>query len=299
MISEMACKSYGETPEIESELKTFLLDSFKAHRIGGGRKISIRKLLTGNFAKERNINQTEFMFSADDFLDEVVLSEKDIEEKYSRAAKVFSKTRQLALENTSKYLSLVNDLDVYVATSMRVRKDFRDMANTCRKIFGDPRIKKLHLRYFDPTISAARGHHDKGLIECLMVKCARVLIYCAGASDSYGKDAEAAMALSLGKPVIFYCSKEGKANFYKEVHPLSRLINFDTGVAVGAMVTDNIEDIISLLLHIYNNSMQYTIRQPKEGYLQLIENHTSSVVRLQTNDKMLSEAFWNYYRNKK
>jgi hypothetical protein len=58
-----------------------------------------------------------------------------------------------------------------------------------------------YLRYFDPTLSAAGGHEDKGLIECLMVKCAKLLVSCAGDKESYGKDAEAAMALSLGKPV--------------------------------------------------------------------------------------------------
>ena len=32
------------------------------------------------------------------------------------------------------------------------------------------------------------------MIECLMVKCAKALVYCAGTSDSYGKAAEAAMS---------------------------------------------------------------------------------------------------------
>jgi hypothetical protein len=52
------------------------------------------------------------------------------------------------------------------------------------------------------VVSAAEGHEDKGLIECLMVKCAKALVYCAGDRESYGKDAEAAIALSLGKPII-------------------------------------------------------------------------------------------------
>ena len=60
----------------------------------------------------------------------------------------------------------------YVATSMRNRHDFRNMADTCERIFSDPRLKEMNLRYFDPTLSAAGGHEDKGLIECLMVKCA-------------------------------------------------------------------------------------------------------------------------------
>ena len=70
---------------------------------------------------------------------------------------------------------MVHDLDVYVATSMRRREDFRKMATTCQQIFHDDRVKGLELRYFDPTLSAAAGHEDKGLIECLMVKCAKAL----------------------------------------------------------------------------------------------------------------------------
>lgn len=141
---------------------------------------------------------------------------------------------------------MVGDLDVYVATSMRTREDFRNMANVCERIFSEQRLKGLELRYFDPTLSAAAGHEDKGLIECLMVKCAKVLVYCAGDRESYGKDAEAAMALSFGKPVIFYCDSERRNRFYRDVHPLSRLIEFETGVAVGAMVTDDPGEISEL-----------------------------------------------------
>jgi hypothetical protein len=299
LISEMACKSYGTAPETESELKNFLIKAFRDHKKKGGGKISVRNLLTGDFAKSENINQLQFTFSADDILDAEISTESDIDEKYVRIARDFVESRTMALENTAKYLSLVNDLDVYVATSMRSRDDFREMADTCDNIFRDARIKSLHLRHFDPTLSAADGHQDKGLIECLMVKCARVLIYCAGAKESYGKDAEAAMSLSLGKYVIFFCSKDDKVKFYKDVHPLSRLINFDTGVAVGALVTDKVGDIALLLQRIYENTMQYELLQPKPRYLHLSEKRTGSIVRIQTNDRMLAEAFWNYYRSTK
>ncbi len=77
----------------------------------------------------------------------------------------------------SIYLSICNDLDVYVATSMRSRQDFRDMAATCEQIFGSAQLKQYNLRYFDPTLSAAEHHEDKGIIECLMVKTAKVILY--------------------------------------------------------------------------------------------------------------------------
>ena len=105
----------------------------------------------------------------------------------SRVATKFFHARELALHNTQHYLSMLSDLDVYVATSMRTRQNFRDMAETCDRIFADAQLTSLNLRYFDPTLSAAGGHEDKGLIECLMVKCAKMLVYCAGEKESYGK----------------------------------------------------------------------------------------------------------------
>lgn len=238
------------------------------------------------------------MFSADDVLEETVQTEEELNISYETVAKKFFKARELALKNTHLYLSMVGELDVYVATSMRARQDFRDMATACEEIFTHKKLDDLTLRYFDPTLSAAEGHEDKGLIECLMVKCAKVLVYCAGDRESYGKDAEAAMALTLGKPVIFYCDEEQKSRFYREVHPLSRLIEFETGVAVGAMVTSSLDEVSELLFRIFENKMEYRLEQPKPGYLRLIETLTESVVRLQTNDRMLSETFWNYYHNR-
>lgn len=298
LISEMACKSYGDNPGSESDLKRIILEAFRAHKALGKGKITIGELLKGDAIDNKyEDRQQELSFSAIEVLDEFVDSVEDIEAKYTRLAKDFSGSRESAIKNTRRYLSMVSDLDVYVATSMRTRKDFRDMADKADKIFSDSRLQDLELRYFDPTLSAANGHEDKGLIECLMVKCARVLVYCAGEKESYGKDAEAAMALSLGKPVIFLCDHEQRSKFYKEVHPLSRLIEFNTGVAVGAMVTDSLGDVSELLFRIFENKMEYELDHPKKGYLRLKEKVTGSIVRLQTNDPLLSETFWNHYHN--
>jgi hypothetical protein len=123
-----------------------------------------------------------------------------------------------------------------------------------------------------------------------MMKCAKILVYCAGERESYGKDAEAAMALSLGKPVIFYCDQEQRRRFYRDVHPLSRLIEFETGVAVGAMVTDNLQDVSELIYRTFENLMVYYLEQSKPGFLRLKDKLTDSVVRLQTNDQLLREG---------
>jgi len=296
LISEMACKSYGSSPETKSELKKALIDAWKNHKAQGGGRVKIRKLFDGSYMGTKYADSYQsLLFSADEILDDEIRNDQDIEKKYEQIATSFFRAREAALKNTDYYLSMVNDLDVYVATSMRTRDDFRKMADTCEYIFSNKQLEKFNLRYFDPTLSAADGHEDKGLIECLMVKTAKVLIYSAGQKDSYGKDAEAAMALSLGKPVIFFCDEEQRKSFYRDVHPLSRLIHFDTGVAVGAMVTDSIDDIIELLYRIFNNEMEYDLEQPKPGYLRLKERLTKSVIRLQTNNALLRETFWNYY----
>ena len=192
---------------------------------------------------------------------------------------------------------MAEELDAYVATSMRTRQDFREMADFCDRVFEQAGLRHLNIRYFDPTLSAAEGHEDKGLIECLMVKCAKVLgLYSAGSKESWGKDAEAKlMALSLGKPVIFYCYDAQRERFYRDVHPLSRLIDFQSGVPVGAMVTTDIGVVSELLARIFENRMSYEIEQPKRGHLRLLEKLTKSVVRLQTSDALLRETFWNYY----
>jgi len=43
--------------------------------------------------------------------------------------------------------------------------------------------------------------------------------------------------------------------------------------------------------------MVYTLKRKSAG-LRLVEDITESTVRLQTNDPMLRETFWNYYHNK-
>ena len=298
LISEMACKSYEIGGQGEAEITEALLKMYKDFKTktAPGQRVSVRQLLDGDYAKQSYKElQGQFQLAADDILDEHVQSEDELRDKVEKVAAKFKSSHDLALKNTTKYLSMVGDLDVYVATSMRNRADFRSMADFCEKLSEDSRLSGLNLRYFDPTLSAASHHEDKGLIECLMVKCAKALVLYAGSRDSFGKDAEAAMALSLGKPVIIYCSEQERQRFFRDVHPLSRLIHFDTGVAVGAMVTHEEKDVSELLSRIFTNKIQYSIEQRTKGYLILKEQLTNSVVRLQTSDNLLRETFWNYY----
>ncbi len=302
LISEMACKTLA-TPENREEFIKGIVEAYKNAVKAGVKRIKFQDLLEGKYTDEKRKQEERykqmsiFQDSVSDRTD-IVKSEKEAEEKARELADRFLVAHDKATKNTSLYLSLCNDLDVYVATSMRHKKDFMEMANFCDEIFGSLENKKIKLRYFDPTISAADSHEDKGLIECLMVKSARILVYSAGLKDSYGKDAEAAMALSMGKPTIFYCKeKDGKAKFYKDVHPLSRLVNFQTGVAGGVIVCQSTDEVVQILTRLIKNEMQYTLKQKEKnpGFYLLKEKLTGSVVRVQTNNKLLTSAFWNNY----
>ena len=89
--------------------------------------------------------------------------------------------------NFRKYLTF-DHMDVYVATSMRKKKDYISVGTFIKEVFSDPRIKPLKLRYFDPTQSYSKSRFCKGLIECLVLKRAKCSIYCVQETDTFGKD---------------------------------------------------------------------------------------------------------------
>jgi hypothetical protein len=294
LIAEIACKTYDPADGITPELTDFMKARYKQQMEGGKKVITVRELVS-SVPKQDKYTSDQLSFSLDEVLDREVRSEDEIADAIEPIRTKFETARDYALKNTKLYLSMIADLDIYVATSMRRRDDFRAMADFCQTVFRDERLSDLKLRYFDPTRSAAASHEDKGLIECLMVKCAKVLVYNAGTSDSFGKDVEAAMALSLGKPVIFFCDLETRRNFYRDVHPLCRLINFATGVPVGAIVTEQRTHVTELLSRIFRNEMELELDKKKSDYFLLTEKLTRSTIRLQTDDALLRETFWNYY----
>lgn len=297
LISEMACKTYELTDERDSDLLLILLGAFEDLRNQGVLRVTFNELLRYALGKDTRLldKKDQLELAITDISDAEVESDEDIRQHIVIMTGRFSAARELALKNTKNYLSMAADMDVYVATSMRSGNDFRQMSDFCELVFGRKELSALKLRYFDPTLSAAQGHEDKGLIECLMVKVAKVLLYFAGPKDSYGKDAEAAMALSLGKPVIFYCDQASRRKLFSEIHPLTRLIQFETGVAVGVMVVSSVDDVVLLLNRLFSNKMQYRLDYQKRSGYRLVEGISGSTVRLQTSDELLRETFWNCY----
>ena len=87
---------------------------------------------------------------------------------------------------------------------MRHKWEFQETFDFINEVFGDSKIEKLNLRYFDPTQSKCKNRIDKGLVEGLMLKRVQCCIYMAQESDTMGKDSELAATLAQGKPVIAY-----------------------------------------------------------------------------------------------
>lgn len=318
LISEAVCKNLDGDDASKTELKVKLINRFEEAKNKNRLPAKIGLLLDENKTistkNSSDIKTEDCKFTLEDeisiegIINKEISKIDDINKVIDPLYERFQEARKKALVNTKLYLSIINDLDVYVATSMRKKDDFLEMAKTCYKIFhNDQNIKEMNLRYFDPTISAAEGHDDKGIVECLMVKCAKVLIYISGSADSYGKDAEAAMALSSGKPVIFYCTDKVRKEVSKDIHPLSKLIDFETGVANGAIIAEDTGTIMSSLKDIFNNKVKYIFvkqhihikddsnQDITKSYFKLQDQKTHSTIRAQTSDLFLTEIFWNYY----
>ena len=83
-------------------------------------------------------DRASWILRPDALLESEVRSEEELIERYQEIEHSFMGARKAALRNTQLYLSMANDLDVYVATSMRSRQQFRKMAQTCELIFSHP-----------------------------------------------------------------------------------------------------------------------------------------------------------------
>jgi hypothetical protein len=123
----------------------------------------------------------------------------ELEEKKAK----MERYRKLGRKNHDAYL-VSDHMDVYIATSMRERYEFRLVSEFVERLFKHESLEHLKLRYFDPTQAYCEDRIDKGLVEGLMIKRSRCTIYHVQESDTFGKDSELAATLAQGKPVIAY-----------------------------------------------------------------------------------------------
>lgn len=121
-------------------------------------------------------------------------------------SQIIEKSRLDGQINTTTYLG-VKDLDIYFATSMREPLHFTTNHAFIQSLLNSEALKGWKIHYFDPTQSYLPDHIQKGLVESLMIKRAKVTIYNAQEEDTFGKDSEAAVALGQAKDVIVYVDR--------------------------------------------------------------------------------------------
>lgn len=227
---------------------------------------------------------------------------KEVEETIKKVEEL----KEIGEHNQIQYLRNIEMIDVYVATSMRDDREYIEMSEFVESVFKDNNVRSLNLRYFDPTLCFCDSRIDKGIIECLLVRTAKVTIYCAQDGDTFGKDSELAATLCQGKPVIVYVPEgddsdlsrkdklNSRAKVFQEFHPLGLQVGLYDGVARGVIVVRKPEDCSRILYQLLTNALDVNLKFEEHGVV-LREASTNSVVRVMTGWGELAHAFWHNF----
>ncbi|WP_146158396.1 hypothetical protein [Enhygromyxa salina] len=250
-------------------------------------------------------------------IEDYVTTAEEIRLKIETFIEEVRRCRQKGIRNQEQYINSAAEMDVYVATSMRDERDYHEMHGFIRTVFERHDIARLNLRYFDPTQAYCPNKYDKGLVECLMIRCAKVTIYCAQLQDTMGKDSELAITLGLGKPVIVFVPRgntpedrvayDKRARIFADIHPLSLQVDQRTGNSNGIMLVRDANECANVLYAIAKNQLRVEVmRECEQDSLSgetttnwvLRENMTPnhSVIRVATGWKHLRTAFWSAFR---
>src|SRR5882724_10281475 len=91
---------------------------------------------------------------------------------------------------------------------------------------------------------------------------------------------------------------DNRARTLLERHPLAIQVNIDTGVANGVLVVRNIKKCAKLLRQILTNQLEFfPIKHDDETECwHLIEKETGSIHRVVTDNRKLTNCFWNFYQ---
>jgi hypothetical protein len=146
LIAEVACKTYDPTDKSAPSLLEYIKSRYKEEVDAGRQRIKIKDLIAPRDGEKSRYDEYQLSFSLDEAVDRDITKADDLEGAINPLIAKFTNARTRALKNTKQYLSMVSDLDVYVATSMRSRDDFRLMADFCEEVFRDDRIRDLNLR---------------------------------------------------------------------------------------------------------------------------------------------------------
>lgn len=203
--------------------------------------------------------------------------------------------KDIGKQNALEYL-MIDVLDVYVATSMRKLEEYRAFTNLLADVFKHHDLARLNIRYFDPTVIYFENRIAQGLLEALMLKRAKLTLYVAGEEDTFGKDSECAATLVQGKPVVVYVEEtnDGRAQLFKESHPLGLQVCHQTGVANGVIVVRNPQDCRYIVKGLLLHSLQVKLDKENADFV-LKEDKTQSILRVAVDNALLARSFRNFY----
>jgi hypothetical protein len=87
-----------------------------------------------------------------------------------------------------------------------------------------------------------------------------------------------------------------RARTLLETHPLGLQVNLQTGVGNGVLVARDTNQCAKLLRGIILDELEFELEEhPDQGAVFLREKETRSVYRVVTDDKHLTNSFWNFY----
>jgi hypothetical protein len=88
-----------------------------------------------------------------------------------------------------------------------------------------------------------------------------------------------------------------RARTFKDVHPLGIQVHLDTGVANGLLVVRSVRQCADVLRRVVTNDLQFELDDNKQhGMWYLKEKVSGSVYRVVSQDRKLTNCFWNFYR---
>lgn len=230
---------------------------------------------------------------------------RELSDQVNQTITKVNELKKIGLRNQIHFLRNIEMIDVYVATSMRDDREYSEMYTFVSETFSKPEIKELKLRYFDPTLCYCESRIDKGIVECLLVRCAKATVYCAQEGDTFGKDSELAATLCQGKPVIVYvptapkdlelnAKLDKRAKTFREFHPLGLQVGLYDGVARGVIVVRSPDQCARILRQILTNNLEVKVTFEQHGIV-LREVETDSVLRVMTGWRELASCFWHNF----
>jgi hypothetical protein len=181
-------------------------------------------------------------------------------------------TRRRGEQNSRAYMAM-HDLDVYVATSMREPLQFTSNWAFVQRLFHEGELADWGIRYFDPTQSYLSDRIQKGLLECLMIKRARVTVYNAQEEDTFGKDAEAGVTLAQRKPVIIYVARLFERDLHAIYNAIDRGVHLDLEPFVDELIDQK------LIAPAERDSLLVPSSTKRNAIAAVINSHATSVLR--------------------